>query len=332
MIKANISAQVGGEHFLGVSIQPMLEIDRGYELIIGSNYDDQCGPVIIFGTGGRLVDIFQDYATALPPLNTNLARRLLEKTKIYRAFNGTNGLKSLNLANLEQIIVRFSHLVSEQPRIKTIDINPFFADSEQLIALSASILLHHPTTPPEKLSHPAIRPYPEHYIGPWTTKRGLKVLIRPIRAADEPLVRQFHHYLSEETIYYRYFHLVNLDRQTAYDRLTRICFIDYDRVMSLVVEINNDQTEEPEIIAIGRLNKLHGVNVAEFDLLVRDDYQGQGIGTELLQRLVTIGKKEGLEGIEGEILRDNRAMQMIAAKVGFSLHKTADFVKAELEL
>jgi acetyltransferase len=102
-IEANVSAQVGGEHFLGVSIQPMLEIDRGYELIIGSNYDDQCGPVIIFGTGGRLVDIFQDYATALPPLNTNLARRLLEKTKIYRAFNGTNGLKSLNLANLEQI-------------------------------------------------------------------------------------------------------------------------------------------------------------------------------------------------------------------------------------
>jgi acetyltransferase len=102
--------------------------------------------------------------------------------------------------------------------------------------------------------------------------------------------------------------------------------------MSLVVEINNDQTEEPEIIAIGRLNKLHGVNVAEFDLLVRDDYQGQGIGTELLQRLVTIGKKEGLEGIEGEILRDNRAMQMIAAKVGFSLYKTADFVKVELEL
>lgn len=331
-IEANVSAQVGGEHFLGVIIQPMLEIDRGYELIIGSNYDDQCGPVIIFGTGGRLVDIFQDYATALPPLNTNLARRLLEKTKIYRAFQGLNGIKSLNLANLEQIIVRFSHLVSEQPRIKTIDINPFFADSEQLIALSASILLHHPTTPPEKLSHPAIRPYPEHYIGLWTTKRGLKVLIRPIRAADEPLVRQFHHYLSEETIYYRYFHLVNLDRQTAYDRLTRICFIDYDRVMTLVVEINKDQTEEPEIIAIGRLNKLHGVNVAEFDLLVRDDYQGQGIGTELLQRLVTIGKKEGLEGIEGEILRDNRAMQMIAAKVGFSLYKTADFVKAELEL
>ncbi|MFM7791708.1 MAG: acetate--CoA ligase family protein, partial [Microcystis panniformis] len=188
-IKANVSAQVGGEHFLGVIIQPMLEIDRGYELIIGSNYDYQCGPVIIFGTGGRLVDIFQDYATALPPLNTNLARRLLEKTKIYRAFNGTNGLKSLNLTNLEQIIVRFSHLVSEQPRIKTIDINPFFADSEQLIALSASILLHPPTTPPEKLSHPAIRPYPEHYIEPWTTKRGLKVLIRPIQAADEPLVR-----------------------------------------------------------------------------------------------------------------------------------------------
>jgi acetyltransferase len=274
----------------------------------------------------------QDYATALPPLNTNLARRLLEKTKIYQALTGINGIKPVNLGELEQIIVKFSQLVSEQPRIKSIDINPFFVNSGQLIALSASIVLHPRTTPPDKLSYPAIRPYPEQYISEWRTKQGVKVLIRPIRAADEPLVRQFHHNLSEETIYYRYFHLVNLDRQTAYDRLTRICFIDYERVMALVGEINHPETGEPEIIGIGRLNKLHGVNGAEFDLLIRDDYQGQGLGTALLQRLVTIGKKEGLERIEAEILSDNRAMQSVAAKVGFSLQKTPDFVKAELDL
>jgi acetyltransferase len=331
-IEDNITTNVGSEHFLGVSIQPYLEIDRGYELIIGSNYDNQFGPVIICGTGGRLAEILQDYATALPPLNTNLARRLLEKTKIYQALTGINGIKPVNLGELEQIIVKFSQLVSEQPRIKSIDINPFFVNSGQLIALSASIVLHTRTTPSDKLSYPAIRPYPEQYISEWATKNGLKVLIRPIRAADEPLVRQFHHNLSEETIYYRYFHLVNLDRQTAYDRLTRICFIDYERVMALVGEINHPETGEAEIIGIGRLNKLHGVNGAEFDLLIRDNYQGQGLGTALLQRLVTIGKKEGLERIEAEILSDNRAMQTIAAKVGFSLHKTPDFVKAELDL
>jgi acetyltransferase len=331
-IEDNITTNVGSEHFLGVIIQPYLEINRGYELIIGSNYDNQFGPVIICGAGGRLVDILQDYATALPPLNTNLARRLLEKTKIYQAFTGINGIKPVNLVELEQIIVKFSQLVSEQPRIKSIDINPFFVDSGQLIALSASIVLHPLDTPPHNLSYSAIRPYPEQYISEWTTKRVLQVVIRPIRAADEPLVRQFHNNLSEETIYYRYFHLVNLDRQTAYDRLTRICFIDYERVMALVVEINNPKTEELAIIAIGRLNKLHGVNAAEFDLLVGDDYQGHGLGTELLQRLVTIGKKEGLDRIEAEILRNNRAMQTVAAKVGFSLQKTPDFVKAELDL
>jgi acetyltransferase len=331
-IEANVTAKVGRKHFLGVSIQPYLEINQGYELIIGSNHDHQFGTVIICGTGGRLVDILQDYATALPPLNTNLAQRLLEKTKIYQAFRGINGMKAINLADLEQIIVKFSQLVSEQPRLKTIDINPFFVSSEQLIALSAAIVLHPLDTSPAQLSHPAIRPYPEQYISSWTTKKGLNVIIRPIRAEDEPLVRQFHHNLSEETIYYRYFHLVNLDRQTAYDRLTRICFIDYDRVMALVVEINNLETGKREIIGLGRLNKLHGVNGAEFDLLVSDNHQGNGIGTELLQRLVNIGKKEGLNYIEAEILSDNRAMQIVAAKVGFSLHKTPDFVKVELDL
>ncbi|MEG3436403.1 bifunctional acetate--CoA ligase family protein/GNAT family N-acetyltransferase [Pannus brasiliensis CCIBt3594] len=319
----SIRETVDASDFLGVTVQPMIPLDSGYELFLGCSPDPRFGPILVFGTGGKLVEILGDRVVALPPLNTTLARRFMEGTKIYRAFQN----HELNIDNLEQIIVTFSQLVIEQPWIESIDINPLFVNSEGAIVLSSSIVLHANDTEFDRLSHPAIRPYPSQYIGEWTTKKGLPVTIRPIRAEDEPLVRKFHEHLSEESIYFRYFHLVNLNRQTAYDRLTRECFIDYDRVMALIVE-----SGDREMLGLGRLNKLHGVNEAEFDLLVSDAYQGHGLGTELLRRLVRIGREEGLERISAEILRENRSMQKVAEKVGFSLHRTGDSVKAELEL
>ncbi|MDJ0737439.1 MAG: bifunctional acetate--CoA ligase family protein/GNAT family N-acetyltransferase [Nostocaceae cyanobacterium] len=344
-IKTSVEEKVGGEHFLGVTVQPMVNLHGGYELIIGSSLDPQFGPVLLFGTGGQLVEVFKDRAIALPPLNTTLARRMMEQTQIYKALQGVRGRASVDMASLEELLVRFSQLVVEQPWIKEIDINPLFAFPSQgdeesqenspfadFIALDARIVLHSPELTEQQLPKLAIRPYPSQYMAPWTMKDGTNVTIRPIRPEDEPLVVQFHQTLSEQSVYFRYFHLMKLSQRIAHERLMRLCFIDYDREMALVTDYKNPETGKHEILAVGRLSQLHGVSEAEFALLVSDRFQRQGLGTELLRRLLQVGKDEGIERITADILPENSAMQRVCEKVGFRVHRSADSVKAEIDL
>lgn len=335
-IQDSVTAKAGAEHFQGVTVQPMINLSQGYELIIGSSLDIQFGPVILFGTGGQLVEVFKDSAIALPPLNTTLARRLMEQTKIYKALQGVRGRQAADLNNLELLLVRFSQLVLEQPWIKEIDINPLLVSEANsrypLLALDARIALHPADTDPATIPTPAIRPYPTQYVSPWQLKDGQSVTVRPIRPEDEPLLVEFHRTLSEESVYFRYFHLMTLSHRIAHERLTRICFIDYDREMALVVDEKDNTTGKHTILGVGRLSKSHGRNEAEFAMLVSDAYQRQGVGTKLLEQLVQVGFDEGLETITAEILHENRAMQRVCEKVGFTLTRTADFVKAEIRL
>lgn len=331
-IQASVTEKVGAEHFLGVSVQPMIDLGGGYELIIGSSLDPQFGPVLLFGSGGQLVEVFRDRAIGLPPLNTTLARRMMEQTLIYKALKGVRGRQPVNLAELEQLMVRFSQLVTEQRWIKEIDINPLLASPKGLLALDARIVLHEAGMSEAQLPKLAIRPYPTQYVAPWTLKNDTPVIIRPIRPEDEPLIVQFHETISEQSVYFRYFHLVKLSSRTSHDRLTRICFIDYDREMALVADYHNPTTGKHEILAIGRLSKSHGVNEAEFAMLISDSFQHQGLGTELLRRLIQVGRDEKLDRINAEILPENRVMQRVCEKVGFRLHRTVDEVKAELNL
>jgi acetyltransferase len=332
-IKESVTEKLGPEHFLGVTVQPMLNLSDAYELIIGSSIDPQFGPVLLFGSGGQLVEVFRDQAIALPPLNTTLARRMIEQTKIYKALKGVRGRKTVDLGALEHILVIFSQLVVEQPWIKEIDINPLLADSERLIALDARVVLHPKDTPENKLPTSAISPYPLQYIEDWTLKNGIKVKIRPIRPEDEPLMVQFYESLSEESVYFRYFHLIKASKLTSHDRLTRICFIDYDREMALVAEGDRPDSDKKEIIAVGRLSKLHGLNESEFAMMVSDAYQCLGLGTELLHRLVQVAKHEKLDSVKAEIMHKNRAMQKVCEKVGFNLDRSnPELVKAKLLL
>jgi acetyltransferase len=304
--------------FLGVSVQPMVKLD-GYEIIIGSSPDPQFGPVLLFGMGGILVEVFKDRALALPPLNTTLARRMMEQTKIYTALQGIRGKAPVNLAELEQIMVRFSQLVTEQQWIKEIDINPLLASPERLLALDARVVLYGLDVTEAQLPRLAIRPYPTQYIEHWEMKDGTKVLIRPIRPEDEPLMAKFHEPLSERSVTLRYFYPMKLSQRIEHERLSRISFIDYDREMALVVEKHNAETGEQEIIAAGRLIKLTGTQDAEFAILVSDAYQRGGLGTELLRRLLDIGRQEGIKRIFGSILGDNMNMFRVTERLGFKL-------------
>ena len=330
-IQISVTGKAGAEHFQGVTVQPMIQSGDGYELIIGSSVDAQFGPVLLFGTGGQLVEVFKDRALGLPPLNTTLARRMMEQTKIYKALQGVRGRQPVNLAELEQVMVRFSRLVAEQPWIKEIDINPLLATPERLVALDARIVVYGPEVRQDQLPKLAIRPYPSRYVSAWTMKDGNEVVIRPIRPEDEPQMVKFHATLSERSVYLRYFHLMNLPQRVAHERLTRICFIDYNREMALVAERRNPSSGENEILGVSRLTRVLGSNDAEVAVLVSDQFHGRGLGKELLARLVIVGRDEKLAALKADILPDNRDVMRICEKLGFTLrHSMEDeVVKAE---
>ncbi len=331
-IQAGVKEKAGEGHFLGVTVQPMIRLD-GYELILGSSLDPQFGPVILFGLGGQLVEVFKDGALGLPPLNSTLARRMMERTRIYKALQGVRGRKAVDLAAMERMLVHFSRLVVEQRWVKEIDINPLLASAERLIALDARVVLHEPGVREEDLPQLPIRPYPNQYVGAWKLKSGDHVLIRPIRPEDEPLVVKFHEGLSERSVYLRYLQALKLSQRVAHERLVRICFIDYDREMALVAE-KKDATGGASIIGIGRLRKLSGTNDGEFALLVGDEFQGRGLGTELMSRLLKFARDEKLARVVGGLLQDNAVMRRVCERLGFTITGAPgeSVMKAEIAL
>lgn len=322
-----------GEDFLGVTVEPMIAFD-GCELILGSRLDPQFGPVLLFGAGGPLVEVLKDRALALPPLNATLARRVIEQTRIFAALKGVRGRGPADLAALDQLLVRFSQLVAEQRWIKEIDINPLVASASGLIALDARMVLHSAEAREDELPRPGIRPYPSQYVARCRLRDNTIAILRPIRPEDEPLMIEFHKTLSEQSVRFRYFSLLKLETRIAHERLTRICFNDYDREIALVIDYKNPQTARHEILGVGRLSKLHGLDEAEWAIMISDQWQGHGLGTKLLRLLVEIGRKEKLSRIFAHILPDNSVMQHVSKKVGFKLHfdSKEDEWKAELAL
>jgi acetyltransferase len=244
------------------------------------------------------------------------------------------GRPPVDLAALERLLVRFSYLVTEQRWIKEIDINPLLASPERLLALDARVVLHGPDISEEMLPRPAIRPYPTQYAHPWTLRNGTPVMIRPIRPEDEPLMVRFHETLSARSVYLRWLHLLNVSQLTAHQEMIRMCFIDYDREMVLVADYDNPQTGQHEIIGVGCLIKEQGTKSAEIALLVTDQFQRQGLGTELLRRLIQVGRDEHLQRLTGDILLENQGMQAICKKLGFRLQYLLEdqVVKVELAL
>lgn len=327
-----VTTKYSADDFLGVTVQPMLRLGDGYELIIGASPDPQFGPVLLFGTGGTLVEVFKDRALGLPPLTTTLARRMMERTKIYKALQGVRGRDPVDLAALEALLVRFGQLVADQRWIKEIDINPLFASADDLVALDARVVLYGPEVQESELPQLAIRPYPAQYIKTMNTEDGLDITLRPIRPEDEPQMVKFHETLSERSVYLRYFRAFQLDQRVEHERLTRICFVDYDRDMAIVVTHKNPKTETEEIIAAGRLTKERTSNEAEFAILVSDRYQSQGVGTAMLVHLLEIGRQEGVKRVVAYLLAENRGMRAICLKLGFRLEREAELFKAIIDL
>ena len=315
LIKSKMEKEFGEAAFEGVLIQKMYYLEDGLEMRLGSRYDEHFGPVLMLNNAGRVVEVYRDKVLALPPLNTTLAKRMLEQTKIYQVLLKTGMVEDVILDELAQILVSFSQMVAEHPLIKTIDINPLIIKRDKIRILDAKINLHAPDVNLDELTPLAIRPFPAEYESNWNLKDGTPVVIRPVRPDDEPLFMHFHKTLSDESVYLRYFHPMSFDSRVAHERLARICFVDYDREIAILV-VKNDG-DDAVVLGIGRIVKLRTDARAEFSITISDNMQGQGMGTELMRRLIDISKNEGVEEIVADILPNNTGMRNVCEKFGF---------------
>jgi acetyltransferase len=330
-IQSSVASKAGEKAFQGVTVQPMIRLD-GYELILGSNVDPIFGPVILFGSGGQLVEVYRDRALALPPLNATLAQRLMELTKIHKALEGVRGRKAVNMEALKAALVAFSELVVELPRIAEIDINPLVVSSDQLLALDARVVLADPKIKEGELPRSAIRPYPSQYVSRRKMKDGTAVVIRPIRPEDEPLMVKFHGMLSEESVYLRYFHMAQLSTRVAHERLIRKCFIDYDREMALVAEVFDPETRSTCIAAVARLSRAPSMEEAEIGVIVADKFQHRGLGAELIKKLIDIARIEKITRVVADFHSENAAIRHLAKHGGATVARTSDATCFRIQL
>lgn len=303
----------------GISVQKMIEkID--YELILGCKKDKDFGSVVLFGMGGVGTEIFKDVSIGFPPLNQTLARRLMEETEVYKMLQGFRGRKPADMKQLEHLIVSFSNLIVDFPEIAEMDINPVAIAQGQVTALDARIILEK-ESPAESNHYPhlVMTPYPTHYTTVWKLKDGTEVTLRPIRPEDEPLEKILLSNLSEKTLRQRFFSVI---KDISHEMLVRFCNIDYDREMAIVAELK--EGDRKKIIGIGRIISESDQRVAEYAVLVHDQYQGKGLGYKLVDVLIGIAQEKGLEELYGIILTENEDMLAVARKLGFKTKREPD--------
>jgi acetyltransferase len=313
--------------FRGVTIQPMIR-KNGYELLIGSKKDSQFGPVIVFGMGGTATELFRDVRVGFPPLNQVLARRLVEDTAIYK--HALSSGHPFNIKLLEEILAKFSQLVTDFPEINEIDVNPLIVDGSSGVAVDARIVIDTGRIMREVAEHReplAIASYPKEYVATRELKNGTKVLLRPIKPEDEGRFHELLKSLSEETMRFRFFALI---KEMSHETLTQYCNLDYDREIAIVAEL---QQGNRQIIGAARLIVELGGKSGEFAVLVGDQWQGLGLGSKLIDYIVSIAKDMRLERIYGYVISNNYRMIGLCDKKGFRMETLdEDTVKASLAL
>jgi acetyltransferase len=303
----------------GVTIQKMVSSAVGHEMIVGARRDAIFGMVLLVGAGGTAAELLQDRALELPPLSERLARRMLESLRSWPLLQGYRGCPAANIDRLSEVLMRLSYLVADYPAIKELDVNPLLVTPRDAIALDARIILDHEMilNPPRPYSHLAIRPYPEEYRRAARLKDGAPIVLRPIKPEDEPMWHALLASCSRESIWFRFRYSF---KETTHEMATRFCFIDYDREIAIVAEIEGQA--QRKLIGVGRLVADADHKEAEFAVLVADAYQGQGLGSLLTDYCLEIGKGWGLRWVVAETAPDNNRMLGIFQRRGFELDRS----------
>ena len=308
----------------GVTIEPMLK-RPDYQLALGAHTDPDFGPVIFFGTGGIMAHGSPDRALGLPPLNRLLARRLMEETRIFRLLSGAGNRPPADVSCLEELLIRLSQLVTDFPAIHQIDINPLLVSRDLARVADVRILLK-PVKTPTPL-HLVISPYPNQYETTFDCAGVGRLLIRPIRPEDAPLMIRLFETLSRESIYFRYF---NVFTRLPDHLLARLTQIDYDREIALVAL--GDTGSGEQLLGVSRIIRGLDSNQAEFSVVVGDPWHGKGIGAALLKRCLSIAKTRGIKRVWGVVLPDNTQMLALGKKLNFTVKRVPGASEYELHI
>jgi len=291
----------------GFVVQPMARRSGAHELIVGAATDRVFGPVLLFGRGGTAVEVIGDRAIGFPPLNMNLARELVSRTRVSKLLEGYRGRAPADREAICLTLVQLSQLVVDLREVIGVDVNPLLADDAGVLALDARILIGHPP-PSERL---AIRPYPSELEETVALRAGGSLVMRPIRPEDEPAHSRFFQHLEPEDLYLRFFSAV---RKAPHSQLARFTQIDYDREMAFVAYAPD---REDETLGVVRAIADPDNKQAEFAIIVRSDVKGQGLGRALVEKMIRYCRSRGTGELVGQVLSENTPMLALAKKLGF---------------
>jgi acetyltransferase len=303
----------------GVTVEPMVRRAHGRELMVGMIRDPVFGPAIVFGTGGTAVEVHRDRAVALPPLNQFLIADMIRGTRVAKLLGAFRRMPPVEMAALEEVLLRVSELVCELPAVQEIDINPLIADESGAIAVDARVVLRPGPAPRDRYGHMAIHPYPAHLVSTWQPGAGPPVTLRPIRPEDAAMEQEFVKSLSAET---RYFRFMDTLRELTPQMLVRFTQIDYDREMAFVATVP-DAGRETEI-GVARYVANPDGESCEYALVIADGWQRKGLGRRMMEQLIAVARARGLRSMVGHVLAENRGMLHLCQSLGFAISDSAE--------
>lgn len=299
----------------GVTVHPMILRPKARELIAGLADDPTFGPVVVFGRGGTAVEVINDKALALPPLDLKLAEALIARTRVSRRLKAYRDVPAADERAVALVLVKLAQLAADLPEVRELDINPLLADRDGVIAVDARVAVA-PVAPGRKGpgGHPrfAIRPYPKEWERHTTLADGTPIVLRPVRPEDEDMFRHFFEQQTDEDLRLRFFAPVKEFSHTFIARLTQL---DYGRAMAFVAI----ETATGDMLGAVRLHADANYDKGEYGIMVRSDLKGRGLGWVLMEMMIAYARAEGLELIEGQVLRENSMMLAMCEKLGFHI-------------
>jgi acetyltransferase len=298
----------------GVTVQPMLLRTKARELILGIAFDPTFGPVIAFGHGGTGVEIIDDKALALPPLDLKLAGELIERTRVSRLLRAYRDVPAVSPDAVALTLVKLSQMAADLPQVHELDINPLLADETGVVAVDARVAVR-PAL--RKFAGPgnatfAVRPYPSQWQRELVVKNGWRAMVRPIRPDDEPALHAFLQNVSKEDLRLRFFAAM---KEFSHPFIARLTQIDYARAMAFVAL---DETTG-EIVGVVRIHSDSIYESGEYAILLRSDRKGRGLGWALMQLIIEYARSEGLKYVAGQVLRENTVMLKMCRSLGFEI-------------
>ena len=328
-IMQSVAVQQPGARINGVTVQRMARARRAREIYIGLVTDEPFGPVIVFGAGGTMIELIDDRAMELPPLNLFLARRLVQRSRVAQTLLEWRGAPAADRDAIEQILLRVSEMVCELPQLREMDINPIIVDASGAVAVDARIVVAARTASglgaAQYCQHLAILPYPAHHEQLWPLAGGGEYTVRPIHPDDSQMLQGLVHEVSAQS---RYFRFVSSMKELPASMLARFTLIDYDREMALVAVLKERRVapdgtvgESSRIIGVSRYITNPDQSTCEFALLVADDVIGKGLGSRLMESIIEVAREKGLLEIQGLVLTGNAAMLKLVRSLGFTVKR-----------